>query len=227
VTDIISDSFPVSLELAFLALIMSSLIGLPLGVYSALRQDRADDYVARFVAIIGYSVPAFWLGTIVIVFPAIWWGWVPPLFFVHFADDPLGNLTFMIVPALVLATGAAARNARITRSQVLEILREDYIRTARAKGIAGLPLIWRHVLRNALLPVVTLMGGQIIYLIAGAVVVETIFSIPGVGTTLLTALQHRDYPVISGIDLVVAVLVVVCHIAIDITYKFCDPRVTF
>lgn len=227
VTQIISVSFPVSLELAFLSLLISTAIGVPLGVYSAARQDRPDDYLARLAAIIGQSVPAFYLGTVVIVFPAIWWGWVPPLFFVHLTDDPVGNLTFMFVPALVLATGAAARNARLTRSQVLETFREDYVRTARAKGISGLPLISRHVLRNALLPVITQLGGTIIFLVAGAVVVETIFSIPGIGTTLVSALQHRDYPVISGVDLVVAVLVIASHIVVDLSYKICDPRVTF
>ncbi|HTE84738.1 MAG TPA: ABC transporter permease [Dehalococcoidia bacterium] len=227
VSKIIRTSFPVSIELAFIALIISSAVGIPFGVYSAIRQDAWDDYAARLVSIVGYSTPAFWLGTVVIVFPAIWWGWVPPLFFVHIEDDPIGNLGFMIVPALVLAAGAAARNARLTRSQVLETLREDYVRTARAKGITGVSLISRHVLRNALLPVITQLGGSVIFLISGAVVVETIFSIPGIGTTLLSAIQHRDYPVISGVDLVIAVLVIGSHILIDLSYKIADPRVTY
>jgi peptide/nickel transport system permease protein len=227
VSDIIKTAFPVSLELAFIALIISTIVGVPLGVYSAIRQDSWDDYGARIISIIGYSTPAFWLGTIVIVFPAIWWGWVPPLFFVHFQDDPIGNLTFMLVPALVLAAGSAARNARLTRSQVLETFREDYVRTARAKGVAGVSLISRHVLRNALLPVITQLGGSLIFLITGAVVVETIFSIPGIGTTLLSAIQHRDYPVIAGVDLVIAALVIVSHIVIDLSYKLVDPRVTY
>jgi peptide/nickel transport system permease protein len=227
VTKILKTSFPVSIELAFISLIISTAVGIPLGVYSAIRQDRWDDYVARLLSIIGYSVPAFWLGTVVIVFPAIWWGWVPPLFFVHLEDDPVGNLTFLIVPALVLAAAAAARNARLTRSQVLETLREDYVRTARAKGVTGVPLISRHVLRNALLPVITQLGGTIIFLIVGAVVVETIFSIPGIGTTLLSAIQHRDYPVIQGILLVTAFIVIISHILVDLSYKIADPRVTY
>jgi len=227
VTTILKTDYPVSLELAVIALIISTAAGIPLGVYSAIRADQWDDYAARFVSIIGYSVPGFYLATVVIVFPAIWWGWVPPLFFVHFEDDPVGNLAFMIVPALVLATGAAARNARLVRSQVLDTLREDYVRTARAKGIAGVSLISRHVLRNALLPVITLLGSQFIFLVSGAVVVETIFSIPGIGTTLVSSLQHRDYPVISGVDLVVAALLIASYIVVDLCYKFCDPRVTF
>lgn len=227
VTQILEAAFPVSLELAVLALVISSGVGIPLGVYSAVRQDKPDDYVARLVTIVGYSVPHFYLATVVIVFPAIWWGWVPPLFYVHLTDDPVGNLTFMLVPALVLATGAAARVARLTRSQVLETLREDYVRTARAKGIAGVSLIRRHVLRNALLPVVTLMGSQVVALLAGAVVIEIVFSIPGIGTTLLSAIQHRDYPVITGVNIVVAVLVVFSNLIVDLSYRFCDPRVSY
>jgi peptide/nickel transport system permease protein len=227
VTTILKTNYPVSIELALIALVISTAAGIPLGVYSAIRADRWDDYTARFISIIGYSVPGFYLATVVIVFPAIWWGWVPPLFFVHFEEDPIGNLTFMLVPALVLATGAAARNARLVRSQVLETLREDYVRTARAKGIAGPALISRHVLRNALLPVITLLGSQFIFLVSGAVVVETIFSIPGIGTTLVSSLQHRDYPVISGVDLVVAAMLIASYIAVDLCYKFADPRVTF
>lgn len=227
VTKILSESVPVSLELAAIAFIISTAVGIPLGVYSALRQNRVDDYVARLFATIGYCIPAFYLGTVVIVFPAIWWGWVPPLFFAHFEDDPVANLSFMLVPALVLATGAAARNARLTRSQMLETIREDYVRTARAKGVTGVSLISRHVLRNALLPVITQIGGSVVFLVAGAVVVETIFSIPGIGTSLLSAFQHRDYPVISGILLVVAALVIITHIVIDLSYKIADPRVTY
>jgi peptide/nickel transport system permease protein len=227
VSKIMKTAFPVSLELALLALVISSGVGIPLGIYSAIRQDTPDDYAARLVTIIGYSVPHFYLATVVIVFPAIWWGWVPPLFFVHLSDDPVGNLTFMIVPALVLATGAAARVARLTRSQVLETLREDYVRTARAKGISGLRLIQRHVLRNALLPVVTLMGSQVVALLAGAVVIETVFSIPGIGTTLISAIQHRDYPVITGVNIVIATMVVLSNLLVDLSYRFCDPRVTY
>jgi peptide/nickel transport system permease protein len=227
VSKIMQTAFPVSLELAVIALVISSGVGIPLGIYSAIRQDTPDDYAARLVTIIGYSVPHFYLATVVIVFPAIWWGWVPPLFFVHLSDDPVANLTFMIVPALVLATGAAARVARLTRSQVLETLREDYVRTARAKGISGLRLIQRHVLRNALLPVVTLMGSQIVALLAGAVVIETVFSIPGIGTTLISAIQHRDYPVITGVNIVIATLVVFSNLIVDLSYRLCDPRVTY
>lgn len=227
VTQIVKTAFPVTFELAIFTLVVSMVIGIPLGVYSAMRQERADDYVARFASVVGLSVPHFYLATLVIVFPAIWWGWVPPLFFVHVEDDPLGNLKFLIVPVLVLGTGPAARLARFTRSAVLETMREDYVRTARSKGIAELAVIWRHVLRNALLPVVTVLGTTITFLLAGAVVIETIFSIPGVGTTLVNAIQRRDYPVISGVDLVIAAVVIVTNLLVDISYRVLDPRVTF
>lgn len=227
VSQIIKTAFPVTLELSVLTLIVSTLVGVPLGVYSAVRQDKPDDYVARLFSVIGLSVPHFYLGTMVVVFPAIWWGWVPPLFFTHFEDDPIGNLTFMLVPVLVLATGPAARFARITRSAVLDALREDYVRTARAKGIAEMTVIQRHVLRNALLPVVTVFGGTITFLLAGAVVIETIFSIPGVGTALINAIQRRDFPVITGINAVIATLVIASNLIVDLSYRLLDPRITF
>lgn len=227
VLGILKAALPVSLELAILALLLALATGIPLGVYSAVRQNRAGDYLARLVAILGYSIPHFYLATLVIVLPALWWGWVPPPFFVQFKDDPVGNLAFMIIPAAVLATGVAARFARLTRSAVLETLHEDYVRTARAKGIAGVALIWRHVLRNALLPVLTIVGGSITGLIAGAVVIETIFSIPGIGRVMITAIGQRDYPVISGVNIVIATLVVSVNLIVDLSYRLCDPRIAY
>jgi peptide/nickel transport system permease protein len=227
VTDIMRTALPVTVELGLISLLLATAIGIPLGVYSAVRQNRPDDYLARLIAIIGISVPHFYLATLVIVFPAIWWGWTPPLFYVSFREDPLANLQFLIVPAIILATGPAARFARITRSAVLDTLREDYVRTARAKGVSGIALMRRHVLRTAMLPVVTVFGAQVITLVTGAVVIETIFGVPGMGRTMVTAIGNRDFPVITGVNAVIAITVVCINLLIDITYRVFDPRVTF
>lgn len=227
VTDILENAIPVTLELTVLTLALSLGVGIPLGVYSAVRQDRVDDYAMRLFAIGGLSIPSFWIGTMVVVLPAIWWGWVPPLFYKKFQEDPWGNISIMIIPAAILGLHSAATLMRITRSSVLEVLREDYVRTARAKGLASLVVLRRHVLKNAMLPTLTILGGQVAFLISGAVVIETIFNLPGLGTTMVTALRNRDFPVITGVNLLVATSIVVINLVVDLLYRVFDPRIEY
>jgi peptide/nickel transport system permease protein len=227
VSDIIQTSLPVTAELAAISITLTVLIGIPLGVWSAVRQDKPDDYVMRLLAIAGLSVPSFWIGTMVVVLPAIWWGWVPPLFYKTFAQDPWGNLSIMLIPAAILAAHSGAVLMRITRSSVLEVLREDYVRTARAKGLAGLVVLRRHVLRNSVLPVLTVLGGQLAFLLSGAIVVETIFNLPGLGTVVVRALTNRDFPVITGVTLLISFSVVVVNLVVDLLYRVFDPRITY
>lgn len=227
VTDILRTSLPVTAELAFIAIVMTIAMGIPLGVWSAVRQDKPDDYVMRLLAIAGLSVPSFWIGTMVVVLPAIWWGWVPPLFYKTFAQDPWGNISIMLIPAAILTTNSGAVLMRITRSSVLEVLREDYVRTARAKGLASVVVLRRHVLRNSVLPVLTVLGGQVAFLVSGAIVVETIFNLPGLGTVVVRALTNRDFPVITGVTLLISFSVVAVNLIVDLLYRVFDPRITF
>jgi peptide/nickel transport system permease protein len=216
---------PVTLELGFLALLIGVVVALPIGIYSAIRQDTAGDYLTRSFSILMLAVPSFWLGTLVIVFPSIWWGWSPELSYVPFTRDPLQNLAQMIVPALVLGVSLSAVIMRLTRTMMLEVLRQDYVRTAWAKGLGERLVIMRHALRNALIPVVTLAGLLAASLIGGAVIIEQIFTIPGMGLLLLEAVSRRDYPVITGVFLVVGLLVTLINLAVDLTYGVLDPKV--
>lgn len=227
VNDIIKDAAPVSIQLGLIAWVISILIGIPFGVYVAVRRGRLDDQLLRITSIIGLSAPTFWIATMVVVLPAMWWGWVPPLFFKRFSDDPLGSIAIMITPALILASHSSCTLMRFTRSAVLEVLREDYVRTARAKGLGEFAVLARHVVKNAMLPVLTISGTQLVALISGVVVLETIFNLPGLGRTMITALNTRDYPVVQGINLMLATVVVVTNLLVDLLYKVFDPRVTY
>jgi len=179
---------PVTLELTLFAMIVAILTGVPIGVYSAIRQDTAGDYVTRSLAILLLAVPSFWLGTLVMVFPSIWWGWAPELKYVPFFRDPAANLKIMLLPAVILGTALAALNMRLMRTTMLEVMRQDYIRTAWAKGLGEMLVVVRHALRNALIPVVTLLGLEVAGVIGGSVILEQIFVLPGMG---LQELRHR------------------------------------
>ena len=218
---------PVTIELGVLAIIIGLVIALPVGIYSAIRQDTAADYLGRSVAIIGMATPNFWLGIMVMIYPAIWWGWAPPLEWVPFTEDPLGNLGVLIIPSLILGTASAAATMRMTRTMMLEVLRQDYIRTAWAKGLNERVVIMRHALKNALIPVVTLVGMQLPILVGGAVIMENIFNLPGLGRLFVLALEDRDYPVVSGVNLVFATAVVGINLMIDLIYPYLDPRVRY
>ena len=216
---------PVTFELGALALLVGLVLALPIGVYSAMRQDTAGDLVARSLSILLLAVPSFWVGTMVMVFPSIWWGWSPEVNYVNFTDDPLQNLKQMIVPAIVLGMSLSAVTMRMTRTMMLEVLRHDYIRTAWAKGLPERLVVLRHALRNALIPVVTLVGLQASLLIGGAVIIEQIFVLPGMGLLMLDAVNQRDYPVVTGVFLVVGVAVMLINLSVDLSYGLLDPRV--
>ena len=223
----ILDRLPVTVELGVLAIVIGLLIALPVGVYSAIRQDTAADYVGRSIAIIGLATPNFWLGIMVMIYPAIWWSWSPPMEWIPFTEDPLGNLGVFIIPSLILGTAGAASTMRMTRTMMLEVLRQDYIRTAWAKGLKERVVIMRHAVKNALIPVVTLIGLQLPILVGGSVIMENIFNLPGLGRLFLDALQNRDYPAVSGINLFFATVVIGANLMIDLIYPYLDPRVRY
>ena len=225
VTDQLMASLPITFELGLLALIVALSVAVPIGVYSAMRQDTAGDYVARSFSLIMLAIPSFWLGTLVMVFPSVWWRWAPELEYTPFFENPITNLKHMIVPAILLGLSMSAVTMRMTRTMMLEVMRQDYIRTARAKGVGEKLLVVRHALRNGLIPVVTLIGLQAPLLIGGAVILEQIFVVPGMGLLLLEAVFQRDYPVISGVFLVVGVGVLVINLLVDLSYGWLDPKV--
>ena len=218
---------PVSFELGIIALLTGLIIALPIGVYSAMRQDTWGDYAGRTFAILAISLPGFWIATMVIVYPSIWWGWSPSMEYIPFFKDPLGNLVQFIIPGAIMGMTMSGATMRMTRTMMLEVLRQDYIRTAWSKGLSERTVILRHALKNALIPVVTMVGMQLPILIGGAVITEQIFALPGIGRYLVDAINRRDYPIISGINLVVATMVLFVNLAIDLTYAWLDPRVQY
>jgi peptide/nickel transport system permease protein len=218
---------PVTLELAVLAVGISWVIALPTGVLSAVFQDTWVDYVFRVFSIAGLAMPVFWMGTLLVFLLALQFHWMPPLGYVSLVDHPWHNVQQFIWPALILGYATAAILSRITRSTVLEVLREDYVRTARAKGLRGAVVVGRHVLKNAMAPVLTLSAVQMGNLLGGAVISETIFTLPGVGRFLVDAILHRDYPVVQTIVILFAVVVVVLNLATDLLYAWIDPRTRY
>ena len=223
----IIDRLPVTIQLGVMAIVIGLVIALPVGIYSAIRQDTAADYAGRSIAIIGLATPNFWLGIMVMIYPVIWWGWAPPLELVAFTEDPLGNLAVFIIPSLILGTASAAGTMRMTRTMMLEVLRQDYIRTAWSKGLKERVVVVRHAIKNALIPVVSLVGLQLSILVGGSVIMENIFNLPGLGRLMVQALSDRDYPVVSGINLFFATGVVGINLLIDLVYAVLDPRVRY
>ena len=218
---------PLTIELGVMAIVIGLLIALPVGIYSAIRQDTAADYLGRTAAVIGLATPNFWLALMVMIYPAIWWGWSPPMEWVPFPEDPLGNLGVLIIPSLILGTAMSASTMRLTRTMMLEVLRQDYIRTAWSKGLSERVIVVRHAARNTLIPVVTLMGMSLPILVGGSVIIENIFNLPGLGRLMVVALNNRDYPVVSGINLFFAAVVIGVNLMIDLIYPFLDPRVRY
>ena len=218
---------PVTIELGVLSIVIGLLIALPVGIYSAIRQDTAVDYAGRSIAILGLATPNFWLALMVMIYPAIWWGWSPPMRLIKFSEDPLGNLGMFLIPSLILGTYLAAATMRMTRTMMLEVLRQDYIRTAWSKGLKERVVVVRHALKNVLIPVVTLIGLQLPILVGGAVIIENIFNLPGLGRLMLVALNDRDFPVVAGINLVFGTAVMGINLVIDLVYALLDPRVRY
>ncbi|MBA7486237.1 Glutathione transport system permease protein GsiC [subsurface metagenome] len=227
VVEEIATRWPVTLELGLLGIIIAQLIALPVGIFSALRQDTWGDYIARSFAILCIAVPSFWIATMVVVFPSIWWGYMIPIMHVPFLEDPLRNLRMFIVPAIVLGMALAGTTMRMTRTMMLEVLRQYYIRTAWAKGLRERVVILRHALKNALIPVITVVGLQIPLIIGGTVIIEEIFNLHGMGKLILNAIAWRDYPILSGILLILGFGVVLINLIVDLTYGFLDPRVRY
>ena len=218
---------PLSLELAFLATGVSVLIAIPLGMLAAARQDTWVDYVVRVISIGGLAIPSFWVGILVILLLVIYFGWGPPLEFTPPWVDPWANFQQMVWPVVTVGYRYAAVTTRMTRSTVLEVLREDYIRTAWAKGLAERVIVIRHALKNAMLPVITLIGTEFAFLIGGLVVTETVFTLNGVGRFVVDAVAHRDYPVVQGLVFVIAFGFVIVNLLIDLTYAWFDPRIRY
>lgn len=224
----LGNRLPVTFELSLLALGFSTLFGLSIGVLSAIRQDTALDYVGRSLAVGLLAMPGFWVAILLITLAGRYFAWgVPPNRYVSFTDHPIGNLKMLFVPSLILGIGLSGSVMRFTRSALLEVLRQDYIRTASAKGLHSRTVIVRHALRNALIPVVTVIGLQLPILVGGTVIIESIYSIPGMGQYYITAVNSHDYPIIQGFNLLVATVVVFANLAVDVTYSLLDPRIRY
>jgi peptide/nickel transport system permease protein len=223
----IQTRIPLTLELTLMATIIALVLALPMGVISAIKQDSTTDYLLRLLAVGWLSLPAFWVGTMLIVFPSNWWGYSPPPGYVDIWDDPLKNLEQLYLPAIALGIGLSASLARVTRSSMLEVLRQDYVRTARAKGLQERMVVIRHGLRNAMIPVITLFGLQFGVLLGGTVVLESIFSLPGLGTLTLESVILKDYPRIQGLVLFFAVVLVAINLLVDLSYAWFDPRIRY
>ncbi len=227
VVELLAIKWPVTLELGLMSIIISLLIALPIGVYSALRQDKWGDYIGRSFAILCISVPGFWLGTLVILFPSIWWGYMPPIMLIRFTDDPIGNLGMFIIPSIVVGMAMSGMTMRMTRTMMLEVLRQDYIRTAWSKGLRERVIVLRHALKNALIPVISIIGLQVPLMIGGTVIVEQIFVLPGISRLLLNGINQRDYSLVSGVLLVFSGALVLINLVVDLTYAFLDPRIHY
>jgi peptide/nickel transport system permease protein len=217
---------PVTATLGIMATAVAIVIGLPIGVLAATRQDGVLDFFARSAAILGLAIPGFVLAILVTLLPAIWWGWTPPRF-VEFTKSPGGHLVQFIAPATILGVASAAGIMRLTRGMLLEVLRQDYVRTAWSKGLRGRVVVLKHALKNALIPVVTVLGVQVAGIAGGTVIIEWIFGIPGMGQFLVDAIVQRDYPVIQGINLVIVTIIVITNLTVDLLYAVLDPRIRY
>jgi peptide/nickel transport system permease protein len=227
VAEDLAAKFPITLELTVLAMLIATVIAVPLGLLSAIKQDTPTDYIARIISITGVALPNFWVGILIVYFLVLFFAWMPPLGYANLRDDPLTNLQQFIFPALALGFFEMAFAARVTRSSMLEVYREDYTRTARGKGLAERVVILRHALKNALLPVVTVSGYQFGRLLAGTVVIENIFMIPGMGKLLVDSVFHRDYTEVQAIVMVITVSVLILNLVLDVIYGWLNPRIRY
>ena len=219
--------WPVTIELSIFAMFFTIVIGVPLGILAAVKQESFLDYVTRSIAVLGLSLPSFWIGVMVVTLSAIYLGWLPRQDWVTFQEDPIKNISIMIVPSIILALHYIARVMRMMRGTLLEVLRQDYIRTAWAKGLRERVVLVRHASKNAMIPVVTLLGLELVNLLSGTVVIEVIFDLPGLQHYTLEALQFRDYGTVQGIIFLYAIVVIVVNLLIDLSYSFLDPRVSY
>ena len=226
VAETIRDQMPISIELGILTLILTSLISIPLGLYCASHQGSFADNAIRVISVALMSFPIFWIGTLVLVYPAIWWGYTVPLKYASIFQDPLANMRMFLVPAIVGAITQAGMQIRAVRTVTLDVMKQDFVRTARAKGARERRVMYQHALRNAMIPIITMIGGSVGAIIGGNVILENMFNIPGIGQQMVSALNNRDYPLAQGCTVVFAVFVMVANLVVDIAYKWCDPRVS-
>lgn len=223
----IAKFLPVSFEIGLLSLILAVAVAVPVGVIAGLHRDSPLDYLCRGLAVLALATPSFWIAILVITWPSVWWGWSPPIGFERVWDDPAKNIQQVWIPVAILGLHGTGALMRFTRTSVLEVAQLDFVRTARAKGLAGRAVVIRHILRNALIPLITLIGLQIPILVGGVVIIETVFSLPGMGRYLITALETRDYQVIQSLVLVLVVFVLVTNLVIDLIYALIDPRIKY
>jgi peptide/nickel transport system permease protein len=227
VTQILANAVPITLEITFLAVLFAVVVGIPLGVLSAVKRNSAWDVVIRVAGLFGLSMPSFWFAILALLFTSTVFSWVPSVTWIPFWQDPLGNLGQMALPALAVSLALLAGIMRMTRTSMLDVLGDDYVRTARAKGANATRVVMRHALRNALIPVVTLTGAEIGSLMGGTTVIEVVFGLPGVGNTLVQATYLRDYPIVQTTAMFLAVVFIVLNILVDLLYKALDPRIEF
>lgn len=218
---------PVSLELGLWAQFMSVVVSVPMGVWAALRQDKWPDYGLRSIGILLAALPNFWIAVLIITFGALWFNWAPPIRFSYIQDDPLAHAKIMLLPALIIGLTPSGGFIRLTRTQMLEVLRQDYVRTARAKGLSQNAVLYRHALRNALIPIVTVIGVGLPNIIAGTVIFEQIFLIPGMGRFLVDSVNLLDYPAIQGVVLMFTIVLVFAVLLVDLSYAYLDPRIKY
>lgn len=227
VLDELSARVPVTFELGIMAMFLGLCISIPIGVLSALKQDSLPDYVARTLSVGMLAIPGFWLATLAITLPSIWWKWTPSPTYTRFTEDPVANISQLLLPASILAIALSGTLMRVTRTEMINVMRQDYVRTAWAKGLSSRVVILRHSLRNAFIPVITVIGLQVPVVIGGSVILENIFTVPGMGRYLLEAISRRDYPVIQGVNLLLATTVILVNIAVDLSYGVLDPRIRY
>lgn len=226
VANVLVDALPITFELVVLGLLIATVIGIPLGVLSAVKRDSKHDFAARIGGLIGVSIPNFWLATLLLLFTSRVFGWVPPLTYVPIYEDPIANLSQFILPAIAISVFTLAIVMRMVRATMLEVLGQDYVRTARAKGVRRKVVVSRHALRNALIPVVTVVGFEVGILMGGSAIVEIIFGLPGIGNTLINAIFNRDYPVVQGATMLLAFIFILANLLVDLLYGVLDPRIS-
>lgn len=227
VLEAILERLPVTIELAMISVLFALMIGIPLGIWAAMRRNDTPDFAAGFLGLLGISVPGFWLGTLFILLFSLKLGWFPSGGFISFFESPMENIKYMVMPGIALGTAVSAVVMRMTRSAMLEVLDQEYMKMARAKGVPKALIISRHALRNAMTPIITVLGIQVGYLLGGSVVIEQIFSLPGIGQLVLQAIKNRDYILMQGTILFIATSFVLINLLVDIVYAIVDPRIKY
>jgi len=225
--DLLLNRAPVTAQIAIMSVFFAWLVGIPVGILAALKQNSSVDYIARFLTILSLATPNFWFASLVVLLYVLVFDWMPPIIFVDIWDNPWANLQITVMPAVILGTSASATIARMTRSMLLEVIREDYVRTARAKGLGESTVVLRHALRNALLPVITLSGLLMGGLLGGSVVVEVAFNIQGLGNAMISAIRERDFLLVQNLVFIYAFVFIFANLAVDMAYAWVDPRIHY